>query len=58
MTSAERFTDEDLAHLRQLRFGTAPEPVRPEDYVQMVETESPSLFPDGVPDIERPPAIA
>ncbi|MGW4467317.1 hypothetical protein [Micromonospora sp. NBC_01796] len=33
-----RSTDEELAHLRQVRFGRLPARVRPEDHVQLVET--------------------
>ncbi|MFK3979839.1 hypothetical protein ACI2K4_05590 [Micromonospora sp. NPDC050397] len=35
----KRFTDEELAFLRHARFGQLPERVRPEDHVQLVETD-------------------
>jgi hypothetical protein len=38
---APEFTDEELAFLRHVRFGELPERVKPEEYVEMVETEPP-----------------
>lgn len=35
----ERFTDEELAFLRHARFGRLPDRVRPDDHVQLVETD-------------------
>ena len=39
MNSGERFSDEELAHLRHVRFGKLPARVLPEDHVQLVETD-------------------
>lgn len=38
--SRERFTDEELAFLRYVRFGELPAPVRPEDRVELTESET------------------
>lgn len=38
---SEQFTDEELAFLRHVRFGQAPERVRPEQVVPLVESEQP-----------------
>lgn len=35
----EHFTDEELAFLRHARFGEPPPRVKPEDYVELVETD-------------------
>jgi hypothetical protein len=35
------FTDEDLAFLRHVRFGELPERVKPEEYVELTETDPP-----------------
>lgn len=37
---AEQFSDEDLAFLRHVRFGELPPRVRPDDFVELVETET------------------
>ncbi len=42
----ERFTDEELAYLRHVRFGELPERVQPEEYVELTETEVPHQLPD------------
>jgi hypothetical protein len=42
---AERFTDDELAFLRHARFGELPERVRPEDYVELAETDPPAEEP-------------
>jgi hypothetical protein len=39
---AERFTDEELEFLRHVRFGQLPERVRPEDYVELTESDPPA----------------
>lgn len=41
----EKFTDDELAFLRHARFGELPQRVRPEDYVELAETESPQTEP-------------
>lgn len=46
----EHFTDEELAFLRHARFGELPERVRPEEYVELTESEAP---PEAPPEIER-----
>lgn len=43
---AERFTDEEAAFLRHARFGELPPRVRPEDMVEIVES-------DARPDVPR-----
>ncbi|GIH04651.1 hypothetical protein Rhe02_27180 [Rhizocola hellebori] len=35
----EEFTDDELAFLRHARFGELPERVRPDELVQLVETD-------------------
>jgi hypothetical protein len=35
------FTDDELAFLRHARFGELPERVKPEEYVEVVETDPP-----------------
>jgi hypothetical protein len=37
----EHFTDEELAFLRHVRFGELPPRVKPEDYVELQETDPP-----------------
>jgi hypothetical protein len=37
----ERFTDEEAAFLRHVRFGELPPRVLPSDYVEVVETDPP-----------------
>jgi hypothetical protein len=44
--STERFTDEDLAFLRHVRFGELPTRVRPDEMVQLIETEPSRDVPD------------
>ena len=48
----ERFTDEELAFLRHARFGALPDPVQPEDRVELVETDPRRDLPEplGEPD--------
>jgi len=48
-TSAERFTDEEMAFLRFVRFGELPARVLPEDRVELVETDPRRDLPDGLP---------
>jgi hypothetical protein len=38
--SEQPFSDADYAYLRFVEFGELPPRVRPEDYVELVETES------------------
>jgi hypothetical protein len=45
----ERFTDEEAAFLRHVRFGELPPPIRPEDRVELTETEVRSSGPDPGP---------
>jgi hypothetical protein len=42
----ERFTDDELAFLRYVRFGRLPERVLPSEFVQLVETDLPDQLPD------------
>lgn len=44
----ERFTDEEAAFLRHARFGELPPRVRPDDRVELVETDPRRDLPDGV----------
>lgn len=46
MTERESFTDEEYAFLRHVRFGELPPRVRPEDRVELTETESRRDRPD------------
>ncbi|MGW0435999.1 hypothetical protein ACWDV4_26070 [Micromonospora sp. NPDC003197] len=48
----ERFTDEELAFLRYVRFGELPDRVHPEDRVELTETDPRRDRPDsaGNPD--------
>jgi hypothetical protein len=39
----EHFTDDELAYLRFVRFGELPPRVAPAEWVEIVETEQPSL---------------
>lgn len=41
----ERFTDEELAFLRFVRFGELPERVPPAEWVEAAETDPPEPFP-------------
>jgi hypothetical protein len=36
---AERFSDDELAFLRQARFGELPDRIRPEERVELTETD-------------------
>ncbi|WP_238019267.1 hypothetical protein KZZ52_48615 [Dactylosporangium sp. AC04546] len=47
--SMERFTDEEMAFLRHVRFGELPAPVRPEERVELTETEARRDRPDDPP---------
>ncbi|MGI5237515.1 hypothetical protein [Dactylosporangium sp. CA-139066] len=51
----EPFTDTELAFLRHARFGELPERVRPEDRVELAETDPPRAPDDlGIdPDQQR-----
>jgi hypothetical protein len=42
----ERFTDEELAFLRFVRFGRLPERVAPAEFVVLVETDLPDELPE------------
>ncbi|MGW0228628.1 hypothetical protein ACWDWO_09975 [Actinopolymorpha singaporensis] len=42
----ERFTDEELAFLRYVRFGELPERVSPAEWVETAETDPPEPFPN------------
>jgi hypothetical protein len=53
-TGAERFTDEDAAFLRHVRFGELPPRVRPEDLVETTETEPPRGTQEPEPEIPWP----
>lgn len=44
-THREQFTDEEFAFLRHARFGELPAPVRPEEMVELSETEPPGSPP-------------
>ncbi|MET7399881.1 hypothetical protein ABZS66_40995 [Dactylosporangium sp. NPDC005572] len=44
--STDRFTDEELAFLRHVRFGELPMPVRPDERVELTETEARRDRPD------------
>jgi hypothetical protein len=44
---AEKFTDDELAFLRHVRFGELPARVRPEDMVEETDTGGPVFEPDA-----------
>jgi hypothetical protein len=44
----ERFSDEEAAFLRHVRFGELPPRARPDERVELIETESRRDFPDGL----------
>jgi hypothetical protein len=44
----ERFSDEEAAFLRHVRFGELPPRVRPDERVELIETESRRDLPDGL----------
>ena len=44
--TAERFTDDEMSFLRHARFGEMPSRVRPEERVEVAETEAPRAWPD------------
>lgn len=46
----ERFTDDELAFLRHVRFGDLPERVLPDSYVELAESDSPRVLQE----VERP----
>jgi hypothetical protein len=50
-----RFTDEEAAFLRHVRFGELPPRVRPEERVEVTETDDPRDVPAhlGDPDVWR-----
>ncbi|MFI5912776.1 hypothetical protein [Dactylosporangium sp. NPDC051541] len=47
------FTDNELAFLRYARFGELPKPVRPEDRVELEETDAPRTWLDVGPSREE-----
>lgn len=49
----ERFTDDELAYLRFVRFGELPPRVAPTEWAETVETEQPSLPSRPQPDPGR-----
>jgi hypothetical protein len=46
MSDAE-FTDEEFAFLRHVRFGDLPDRIRPDDHVQLVESDPPKGRPEA-----------
>jgi hypothetical protein len=47
----ERFTDEEVAFLRHVRFGALPPRILPEDRVELREADAPT--PDPADAVER-----
>ncbi|GGM60188.1 hypothetical protein ACFFX1_04730 [Dactylosporangium sucinum] len=45
----DEFTDDELAFLRHVRFGELPARIRPEERVELTETESRRDRPDDPP---------
>ena len=41
-----RFTDDEMAFLRHARFGDMPARVRPDERVEVAETEPPRAWPE------------
>lgn len=48
------FSDEDLAFLRQARFGKLPDQVPPEDRVELIEVDPRRDLPDPEPESLNP----
>jgi hypothetical protein len=48
--SSERFSDEEAAFLRHVRFGELPPRVRPSDFVELTETEPRRDLPEPAVD--------
>jgi hypothetical protein len=44
----ERFSDDEVAFLRHVRFGELPSRVRPDDRVELVETEPRRDAPENI----------
>lgn len=53
----ETFTDAEMAFLRHVRFGQLPERVRPEDRVELAETDPPRAWLDLGPSQEQQQAL-
>jgi hypothetical protein len=53
----EPITDADHAHLRFAEFGTLPARVRPEEYVELVETEPTRGRPESAESEEQNRAL-
>ena len=49
MAEEKPLTDADYAYLRYVEFGSLPPRVRPDEYVSLVETDSPHARPDAAP---------
>jgi hypothetical protein len=45
---AVRFTDEEHAFLRHAQYGELPRRIRPDELVELQETEAPRGFPDNI----------
>ncbi|WP_433207872.1 hypothetical protein ACQP00_42245 [Dactylosporangium sp. CS-047395] len=55
--AGEHFTDAELSFLRHARFGELPAPVRPEDRVELEETDAPRTWLDVGPSPEQQRAL-
>ena len=55
--AGEPFTDAEFAFLRHARFGELPARVRPEDQVELEETDPKRGWPDLVPSPEQQRAL-
>jgi hypothetical protein len=51
----ERFSDEELAFLRHVRFGELPPRIPPDQRIELIETESRRTLPEPAPGLWRVP---
>jgi hypothetical protein len=47
-TPVHRFTDEEHAFLRHAQYGELPRRIRPDELVELQETEAPRGYPDHI----------
>jgi len=57
MGTMTTFTDAEMAFLRHVRFGALPAPVRPDDRVELEETDPKRGWPDAAPSPEQRQAL-
>ena len=57
MASEKPLTDADYAYLRFVEFGALPPRVLPDEYVELIETDSPHDRPDSAPSPQQSQAL-